>query len=165
MFFLLILASVGWAFVSFAPWVPTKKSDLKRILRLSDLKPDDTFYELGCGDGRVCQYINRQTKARTIGIELAFPWYLLCLIRKMLNQGKGLHFKLSSFFYINLSEASVVYIFGLPHTLGNKLTDKLKRELRPGTKIISYSFALPGLEPSLIDKPGKNYISIYVYNL
>jgi len=34
------------AAVSFAPWVPTKSSDVKRAIQLANLKPGEIFYDL-----------------------------------------------------------------------------------------------------------------------
>jgi precorrin-6B methylase 2 len=39
--------------LSFAPWVPTKKRDIVRAIKLSGLQSGEVFYDLGCGDGRV----------------------------------------------------------------------------------------------------------------
>jgi len=43
-----------------------------------------------------------------------------------------------------LSDADVVYIFQWP-TVNAKLAEKLKRELRPGTYVVSYMWEVPGL--------------------
>ncbi|MFC1678399.1 hypothetical protein ACFLZ9_01530, partial [Patescibacteria group bacterium] len=87
---IVVLFSVALASMSLAPWVPTKKRDLKRILKLAEMKEGGIFYDLGCGDGRVASYIinNSQEKVRAVGLELAIPFYLICKVRQLLAHNK-----------------------------------------------------------------------------
>src|SRR5436190_906790 len=76
--------------LSLAPWVPTRKRDLERILRLAALKSGETFYELGCGDARVARYVARQRPdVHVVGIEMSPILYaiarLLTAFRRLDN--------------------------------------------------------------------------------
>ena len=126
--------------MSFAPWVPSRGRDLKRIFKLADLKPGQIFYDLGCGNGKIVIYAANNYKVKAIGLEISLPLYLICKIRQFFNRGAELEFKLKNLFKENLAAADVIYLFGMPHVLNEKFCLKLKQELRPGTKIISYSF-------------------------
>ncbi|MFA5188393.1 MAG: hypothetical protein WC460_03455 [Patescibacteria group bacterium] len=161
----LIILSFGLAAISFAPWVPTRKKDLPRILKLAELKPGEKFYELGCGNGRVSIYIQKNSSAQIIGLERVLPLYLICKFRQFFIKNKNLIFRRKNLFKENLSDADVVYFFGVPATIANKLKQKLARELKPGAKIISYAFLVEGWQPIVIDKPRPNDISIYVYQI
>lgn len=160
---MLLLLSIGYTGLSLAPWVPSRKKDLKRIFRLADLKPGETFYDLGCGNGRLTIYAAKNFQARAIGLELALPLYFVCMIRKLFNRDKNLHFKLKNLFKEKLFDADVIYIFGMPNKLKTKLKEKLEAELKPGAKVITYAFPFKEWTPVKIDKPTENDISIYLY--
>ncbi|MFH0955602.1 MAG: class I SAM-dependent methyltransferase, partial [Candidatus Falkowbacteria bacterium] len=149
--FLLFILVCGFSLIfsvlSFAPWVPSCGRDLKRIFKLADLKPGRIFYDLGCGDGRVVIYAANNYKVKAVGLEISLAFYLICKLRQALNKQGNIEFKLKNLYKENLSPADVVYFFGMPYVLNEKFCSKLKRELRPGTKIISYSFELHGWEP------------------
>ncbi len=158
---LALLLTIAFAAKSLAPWVPAWSKDLKRIARLADMKPDEVFYEVGCGDGRVCDHIQKRFGVKAIGIELAFPLYLVCLVRKLKN--RKLIFKCRDLFGVDLSKADVLYFFALPNSI-ERLKDKLKKELKPGARVISYTFPLPGWTPITIDKQ-EGETDIYLYQI
>jgi len=163
-FFLICLLTVALASLSLAPWVPTRKKDLPRILKLADLQADEIFYDLGCGDGKVVAYLAKNTKAKTIGIELAFPFYLVCKMRQLFYRNKNLKIKFKNLLKKNLSNANVVYLFARsPETLNKGFKQKLEHELKPGARVISYAFPFPGWIPTIVSKPNKNDITIYLY--
>ena len=62
-----------------------------------------------------------------------------------------------------MSQADVVFIFGMPNTIKNKIKEKLEKELKKGAKVISYVFAVKGWEPVKISKDEKKQIPIYLY--
>jgi SAM-dependent methyltransferase len=163
--FTVLLLSMGLAGLSFAPWVPAKKKDLKRIFALADLKPGETFYDLGCGDGRMVFYAAENFSAKAIGLEIGLPMYAFCRLKQLLVKKTNTLFKLKNLFNENLSEADVVYFFGMPDTIKNKLAEKMKKEMKPASRIISYAFHVPGLSPVAVDKPAEKDISIYCYRM
>ena len=162
---LIILGSIAWGALSIAPWLPTKKKDLTRILDLAELKPGDIFYELGCGDGGVASYVAKNSEAKVIGLEIALPLYFMAKLRQIFLGRDNLKIKLKSIFSENLSQAKVIYVFGTPDSLIKKLKDKFKRELKPGTKIMSYSFFIKGWEPIKVSKPKDKDLAIYIYDI
>ncbi|MEM4618327.1 MAG: methyltransferase domain-containing protein, partial [Ignisphaera sp.] len=52
------------------PWVPTREELLDIIMRLANVKNDDVFYDLGCGDGRVVIRALKEGAKKGICIEL-----------------------------------------------------------------------------------------------
>lgn len=162
---LLFLITPGIASLSFAPWVPTRKKDLKRIFKLADLKPNDKFYELGCGTGIVTLEASNITKGPAIGLEISLPVFLVCLVKKFFSKNKNLHFKYHNLFSEDLSSADVIYFFGLPGRINTKLAKKLKKEVKPDAKIISCAFPINGWKPKITDRPEKNDLTIYLYTL
>lgn len=149
---------------SFAPWFPTRKQDVLRALELAQLKNGQTIYDLGCGTGTVLIQAVKNYSVKAIGFERAWPLYLICLIRKKLGGFEdNLKFKMGDFFKQDISQADIVYIFGMPSAIANKLKPKMERELKSGTKIISYVFPVEGWRPEKIDlKTDRSPIYLYI---
>lgn len=162
-----LLGTTVWAARSFAPWVPTWSKDLERIGRLAKLQPGETFYDLGCGNGKLVLYMATHFPVTAIGIELSWPLWCICVVRKWLSGARAqlAHFRFGNLFRMNLSSADVIYVFGMPKSLQQRMLGKLRRDARPGTRVISYTFAIHGLEPVLVDKPNPKDIPIYLYRL
>ncbi|OGF28896.1 hypothetical protein A2477_02440 [Candidatus Falkowbacteria bacterium RIFOXYC2_FULL_47_12] len=158
-----ILATVAWAAFSFAPWVPMKSRDLARVFALANLKPNELFYDLGCGDGKVALTAAKKYRARAIGLELALPLLWLCKLRRLFARNSDVTFKWKNLFRENLSQADVVYFFGLPSTIRNRLRQKLERDLKPGARVVSYTFKIDGWQPAAVSKPSKKDLSVYLY--
>jgi len=159
----LFLLSFAVAGLSFAPWVPCRSKDLERIFRVANLQPGEKFYDLGCGDGKTVFYAAKNFNVKATGIEMSIPMFLTCQIRRLIHHIPHVQFKFDNFFRENLSDADVVYFFGMPDTIKNKLKKKLEKELKPGSRVISYAFSIAGWEPFLIDKPTEKDISIFLY--
>ena len=160
---LIFCFSVIFSVLSFAPWVPSRGRDLKRIFNIADLKPGQVFYDLGCGNGKVVFYAANNYKAKSVGVEISLPFYLICVLRNIINNRPDVNFKLNNLYKENLSSADVVFFFGTPWGINKEFVAKLKKELKPGAKIISYSFSIAGLTPALVDKPSNKDLPIYLY--
>ena len=52
------------------PPIPTKPERIQKALKLANLQPNETLYDLGAGDGRVLFVAARDFGARAIGIEV-----------------------------------------------------------------------------------------------
>lgn len=171
MFYIVLLIAVLFigSFViaasSMAPWVPAWKKDLPRIFALAQLQPGETFYDLGCGNGKVVLCAGQQYQAKATGIELALPMYVVCKVRQLVYRNPNISFRFGNLFSTDISDADVVYVFGMPDKLANRLRDKLKNELTPGTRVVSYVFPIAELEPIHVDKPTEKDVSIYLYQM
>lgn len=146
------------------PFVPTPKKNVKLIIDQLDLKPGQIFYDLGCGEGRFLIEAEKHG-AKAIGFEIS-PWaYSRCKINLFLHKSKAKVFY-KNFYKADLSDAAGIFCF-LMNTVMPKVEKKLKRELKPGTKIVCYGFKLPAWKPiKVVDlKPkDKRSSNIYVYS-
>lgn len=121
----------------------TPLTTLEFIAAQSNLKGSDTVYELGCGRGRSCFWLNAFIGCRAIGIE-----YIPQFVEKADNVKKrynvpGVEFYLKDILEADLEGASVIYLYGTCYddTFIQKLIKKFEK-LPPGTKIITVSYPL-----------------------
>jgi SAM-dependent methyltransferase len=146
-------------FASAAPWLPAWKKDTERILKLAAPRAGQKFFDLGCGDGRiVCAAA--KTGALATGLELSLFPFILAKARALLAKNSG-QILFRDLFRFDLSQADIVYFFLTPPIMP-RLRAKLETELRAGTKVISYAFAITGWTPSQIDTIPDGR-TIYVY--
>lgn len=163
-FFFLIELPVILAAFSMAPWVPSRKSDLDRIHRLADLKNGEKFYDLGCGDGRVCLFVGeRNPDADVVGLELAYPLFFWAKIKQRFSGLLNVRIVLRNVFKHDFSDADVVYFFGIPPTLNNQLKKKFEKELRKGARVIVYDIPMVGWDLWKKDQPAGVKVPIFVY--
>lgn len=162
-FLFLALATFALGGILAAPWVPLKKSDIMRMLKLAEVKPGEIVYDLGAGDGRIIIIAADEFKANATGFELAILPYLVGLIKIILRGlgGKAV-LKYRNFYYQDLGQADVVCAFLAPKAM-IKLKPKLEKEIKPGGRIVSAVFSIPDWQPKKIDKPNKKAFAIYLY--
>ena len=158
----LLTASALYAAWRFAPWYPTRSRDLARIARLSQLTEGQTFYDLGCGDGRVVAYLSQQTQARCVGIELSYLHFFAAMLRQLLVRRTNLYIQQGDMFRVPLHDADVVYLYGIKQTIQRAHLAALLRKLKPGARLLSYDYPLDGLTPNTIDR-AEGGLDIYVY--
>lgn len=156
-----VMISVSWTDARGAPWVPTPRGKVRKMLTMAKVGPDDLVYDLGCGDGRMIVTAARRHGARAVGIEVDPLRYLWC---QMLITALGLRGDVrvvyGDFFTQDLSDADVVTCYLLQST-NEKLVEKLKLELRPSTRVVSHDFTFPGLHLVRQDDEAK----LYLYDL
>lgn len=157
----IVIASAAWAGFHGAPWVPTWAKDFDRVRTLAALQETDVVYELGAGEGRLLK-VFAATKAQTIlGFELSFLPFLIAWVR-LRRFAPRVQVHCQDFFKADFRKASVIFCFLTPPAM-RKLKEKFAAECRPGTRIISYAFSIPGWTPDVTDKPAPNAMTIYRY--
>jgi hypothetical protein len=156
------LVYFGLGGLMLAPWLPIRRRDRERVKKLASLQPGRKFYELGSGAGGSIFGLTG-TGAALVGIELNPLLFLVAYLRSLkLPLSKRPHFKCGDLYRIDLSNADTVYFFGMPKTM-DRIKAKLENELRPGTRVISYAFCVPGWVETARDKPSENDLPIYLY--
>ena len=121
-------------------FVATPQSVVEAMLELAHVDAADVVYDLGSGDGRIPITAAKKYGARGVGIEIDSR-----LIRASTDNlakagvGDRVRFVNQDLFEADISEATVVTLFLLPR-LNLQLMPKLKRELKPGTRVVSHYF-------------------------
>ena len=123
-------------------FVPSPDSVVEAMLKLARVTAADVVYDLGSGDGRIPIRAAQEYGARGVGIEID-PIRIREANENLLKAGVGdrVRFVNQDLFEANISEATVVTLFLLTR-LNQQLMPKLKRELRPGTRIVSHQFRM-----------------------
>src|SRR5256885_6623190 len=121
-------------------YVPTPQNVVEAMLELAHVTSADVVYDLGSGDGRIPITAAKKYGARGVGIEID-SFHNRDAIDNLARAGVGdpLRFLNQDLFDVNIGEATVVTLFLLPR-LNLQLIPKLRRELRPGTRVVSHKF-------------------------
>src|SRR3990167_11368934 len=83
---ILVLVPAVYASYTAAPFIPTKKRDIDRIIKLARFKKDNLFLELGAGSGRVMLAIaQKHPEIKVNGIEIHPLLWLIITIRILIN--------------------------------------------------------------------------------
>ena len=147
-----------------APYVGMDAEVIPRVITITELKKGEKFYELGSGDGRlVIAAAMKGADAVGVEIDTLRVWYSRAWIKllRLSSHAKILH---KNIFEIDYSDADVVCLYLLPET-NQKIEDKLKKELKPGTRVVSVAFTFPNWKPEKIDPRGTIYGPIYLYQV
>lgn len=142
-----------------APWWKTNKKIARAAAKLGRIGPKDIVYELGSGDGEFIVTVARDFRPqKAVGIEIDVLRDWMARIRLFLNpKAKNAQFVRSNFYQVKLKDATVIYFYLVPNAI-KRLLPKLKKELKPGTRIVSYYFKVAGMEPVAVDKKNKIYL-------
>jgi SAM-dependent methyltransferase len=130
------------------PFVPTPMTGVRKMLRLAGVKPGETVYDLGCGDGRIPIMAAEEFGARGIGVELRRDLFEEARgrVAEMHLEGKVKILR-RDFMKVSLRKASVVALYLRSKTLA-ELIPKFERELPRGARVVTYWYQIPGWEPS-----------------
>jgi precorrin-6B methylase 2 len=117
---------------------PTPQHVVVTMLDLAKVRAGDRVYDLGCGDGRIVITAVKQFGARGVCIDID-PQRILESRANARAAGVEQHieFLTQDLFESDISGATVVTLFLWPG-VNMKLRPKLWRDLKPGTRVVSY---------------------------
>jgi SAM-dependent methyltransferase len=134
---------------SFAPPLPSDTDDMFMMLsHAGALGKDDTFVDLGCGDGRLCLAAATLFDCHAVGVEIEKDF-----ADKFRNAAAmlGLQDRVTSIcgdildFELCVSKHTVVVLYLLPDAL-KALRERLVVFIKSGGCVISSTWGLPGLK-------------------
>ena len=130
-----------------APYVATPPEVVDRLLALAELTPGDRLYDLGCGDGRIVIEAARQYGSSGIGIDIEPHWIDVAnAAAATAGVAELASFRLQDALDVELADATVIVLYLVPWSM-QKLATLIAQRARPGTRIISHSFAIDGWPP------------------
>lgn len=157
---LFFLLSMIWPPDSpWSPWWRTNGKVARAMVKLAKISKNDMIYDLGCGDGTLLVTAAKEKGAKGVGVEIDPSRVAIAKLRIFLNSLSGLVIiKRKNLFKEDISQASVVVVYLIPQTL-KRLEAKFFKELRPGTRVISYVYPIDYL--SQIARDDRNQITVY----
>lgn len=136
---------------SIAPYVGSPIAVIRRMLQIARLKPGETLMDLGSGDGRVLIIAAREFGANAIGVEIR-PDLAKQAQQKIeqLNLGHRVKVLNMNMFDADISQADVITLY-LTTSGNQRLRPKLEKELKPGARVVSHDFEVPGWKPTYVE--------------
>lgn len=160
---LTLLITAAIAGVRGAPWLPSRRQEIERILPLANLQPGEVFVDLGCGDGRVVFAAAERYGADAYGCDISLLPYCVARIRWLFSPARSkIHLSLRDLYAMPINTADVVFCFLMPKTL-ERLKTKFVQELKPGAHVVTNCFRIRGWEPILAEQPIPTMPAIFVY--
>ena len=136
------------------------------MLQLAHVEPDDVVYDLGSGDGRIVIMAAQKFGARAVGVELDPDLYKQSAERiKELGLEERAQIIHENMFKVDVHRATVVTLYLLT-TVNERLRPQLEKQLRPGARVVSHDFHMPGWtaekDEEVISRNGLSH-RIYLY--
>ena len=145
-----------------APFVASPARVVDRMLSLASIRPGETVYDLGCGDGRVLIAAVKNYKAKAVGVEIS-PKLVAEALERIRKEGVASEARVveGDLLTTDLTGADVVVIY-LATSLNEELRPRMEKFLRPGARVVSHDYAVPGWKPARIEESdGKHRIYVY----
>jgi len=151
-----------------APFVPTPTVVVEKMLELAMIEKSDVLYDLGCGDGRIVITAAKKYGIRGVGVDIIPERIQECQVNAQ-REGVGdlVEFRLGDAMKTIFSEATVLTMYLLPES-NALLRPHLEKQLKPGARVISHNYHVPGWEAKEIhfvtikDENDEEH-NIYVY--
>ncbi|MFZ0936182.1 MAG: methyltransferase domain-containing protein [Bryobacteraceae bacterium] len=150
-----------------APNLPTPELIVHKMLEAGHVKPGETVYDLGSGDGRILIAAAKEFGARGVGIEILPE---LCSKSRQRIKELGLDAQITiiegSALRADLRQADVVTMCLLTGS-NERLRPILEKSLRPGSRVVTNEFPVKGWRPFAVAhvRDGSMEHIIYVYSM
>jgi SAM-dependent methyltransferase len=129
------------------PYVRSPNVVVDAMLKLAGVKKSDNVYDLGCGDGRIVIAAAKDYGAHGMGVDINPE-----LVQEARENARKAHvealvkFEVNDLFDADIHNATVVTLYLLPN-VNLRLRPKLLQDLKPGTRVVSYSWNMDDWKP------------------
>ena len=172
----LVIGLFGVAFLAFgssvyalaATRVPVLRTpaELLPIIREGlKLAEGQVLVDAGCADGRTLVALCRGAGLRGRGYELNGPMWLVACVRVLLaGQAGRIRIAWKDFMRCELEDVDLVFCYLMPGAM-RAVADKCAEEMAPGSRLVSFLWAVPGWEPDEVLRVGRLADPVYIYRL
>ena len=128
---------------------PTTDEATDEMLALARVTSSDLLYDLGCGDGRIVVTAAAKCRCRAVGFDID-PQRVAESQENVRRNGLAnlVRIEERDMFAVDLSEVDVVTLYLLPN-LNVRLIPQIAK-MKPGARIVSQDFAMPGVIPDRV---------------
>jgi len=149
-----------------SPYVASPAKAVDLMLEMAKIKPGETVYDLGSGDGRIVIAAAGKYKAKAMGIEISPKLVASATAEieraKLSDQARVVQ---GDVFQADLTGADVVTIY-LDTQSNAKLKPRLEKFLKHGARVVSYDYPIPGWKATRTEKiEGRREHPIYLYEI
>ncbi len=149
-----------------APYVASPARVVERMLELAKIKPGETLYDLGCGDGRILIAAVEKYRVKAVGVEISprLATKASASIEKagLKSQARVIQGDLLN---VDFTGADVVTIY-LETKLNSELRPQLEKYLKSGARVVSHDYEIPGWKAAKVDRiDGSQKHVIYLYEM
>ncbi len=150
------------------PFVPSTDSKITTLVRIIDLKKNQKFLDLGCGNGVVLaamesNYYKKYWSVAGLslhGIENSrYPYEQACLLKEKGNFCYRLEKK--DFFFEDFSSYDIIYCYLFPNVI-KKVRKKMQKECTPWTVMYSNAFMLKDTKAAEVFETATGKIYKYI---
>jgi len=150
-----IFVFIPWTFG--APFQPTSKKELQKIVKIAEAKKTDKIVDLGSGNGTiVIEFAKRGIKSHGYEINPILVWWSRLRIKKLGLEKLAIVEK-RNFWNIDLGKFDIIISFQINYVM-KRLYNKIKKEGKNKVKIISNTWKIRN------KKPLKKIGHIYLYS-
>jgi len=134
------------------------------MLEMANIKPGETLIDLGCGDGRILITAVEKYKIKAIGIEIS-PKLVAQVEARIQREGISDNARViqGDLLQADLTGADIVTIY-LESSLNQQLRPRLEKFLKPGARVVSHDYPVPGWKPTKVDKSDGRHL-VYLYEM
>ena len=140
------------------PFVRSTPEVIDRMLDLARVKPSDLLYDIGSGDGAIVIRAAKKYGVKGVGIEIDQGLVTKARDNAFRENVQDLvEFRGQDAFTVDVSAATVVTLYMLPD-FNAKLRPILDRQLKPGTRVVSHDYEIPGWVPDKVETVKGDFI-------
>lgn len=143
-------------------YFPTPQEAVDKMLEMAGVTEQDYVIDLGSGDGRIPITAAKRYGAKALGVDID-PERIAEAKDNARKAGVGdrVTFKRQDLFDTDISKASVLTMF-LLGSINMKLRPRILSELKPGTRVVSYTFNMGDWTPDRVAKVGDRPIYLWI---
>ena len=140
---------------------PTPMHVVRTMLEIAGVGPGDVVYDLGSGDGRIVISAAKDFGARGVGIEIHPPLVERARMNaRRAGVASAVEFRLGSMYEADIREATVVTLFLHP-TPNLRLRPRLRHDLAPGARVVSYMWDMDDWTPDEVRRAGHHRVFLW----
>ena len=156
------MLSIGFDDESLAPFRTCSIETAEASLKLASIDKNDIFYDLGCGDGRLCIIASRLFGCKSVGIENFYFHKCQSSYERAEDVHHLVSFREEDALTCNLDDCTVCITYLLPEGLA-QIKERVKEILLRGGRYVSISWEMVGWKPMKVEIAPTNARSCYLY--